>query len=124
MLRPLALISCLLTSAPVIAAPVTADPQTQLDVPGVTASFERSGAYVEASYAWQNGLMDLTVLVTDAEGDALRTRVGLRDGQRHTLLVPASEDWVPSTRIDFRRIGSHIEVHVDDAAFQTFLAAR
>ena len=123
MFRALALISCLLTVTPVAAEPVTPGPGTRLDGPGVTAMLERAGTQVEASYAWHDGLMDLSVRITDPEGDALRTRVSLRDGQHHTLLIPATEDWVPPTRIDFRRIGTRIEMHVDNGAFQTFLAA-
>lgn len=124
MLRVLAMFSCILAATPAVSAPFTADPATQLEVPGVSIALEKADTQVTASYVWHDGLMDLTVMITDPDGDNLRTRIGMRDGQRHTLLVPATQDWAPSTRIDFRRIGGRIEMHVDDASFQSFLAAR
>lgn len=124
MLRALTLISCLLAAAPAIGAPVAANPQTHLDTPGKTATLEQSGTQITASYAWHDRLMDLTVQITDPDGDTMRTRVGMRDSQRHTLLLPALEEWAASTRIDFRRIGSRIEMKIDDAEVATYLATR
>ena len=118
MLRVLTLIALTFAAAPTLSAPVNADPLAHLDQPSQTVTLERGGVHMMAFYSGVGEVLDLTILITDSEGDALRTRIALRDRQHHTLLMPSAQtdatgEEPPGTRIEFLRSGNRIEMIID-----------
>ncbi|MEM7211085.1 MAG: hypothetical protein AAF479_04180 [Pseudomonadota bacterium] len=113
MLRFFTLVAMIFAAAPTLGAPVNADPLAQLDQPSQTVTLERAGTHMMAFYSGKGEVLDLTILITDPEGDALRTRIGLRDRQHHTLLIPSENEDATSTRIEFLRSGNRIEMVID-----------
>ena len=112
MLRVLTVLSLIFVAAPGFGAQLHADPFARLDQPSQTATVERDGVQMIAFYAKRGDLLDLTVLITDEDGEALRTRIGLRDRQHHVLLLPTLDDDAGATRIEFMRTNERIEMIV------------
>lgn len=110
MLRLLTLISMFFIAAPGIGAPLFADPLMRLDQPSQTFTFKQDGLRMIAFFSLDEDILDLTILITDADGEAIRTRIGLRDRQHHTLLLQATNDTDGATRIEFLRTGGQIEM--------------
>ena len=123
MLRVLTVLSLIFVAAPGFGAQLHADPFARLDQPSQTATVERDGVQMIAFYAKRGDLLDLTVLIKDQDGEALRTRIGLRDRQHHVLLLPSEDESVEATRIEFMRTRERIEMIVsgghDLATFST-----
>lgn len=113
MLRIASFVILILTAVPAFGAPVGADPLAHLDQPSQTVTLERAGTQMMAFYSGGGDVLDLTILITDPEGDALRTRIGMRDRQHHTLLLPGLDDDTAGTRIEFLRTGDRIEMVID-----------
>ena len=113
MLRVLTLITAILTAAPSIGAPVKADPVKTLDQASQTVMIEQAGVHLTAFYDEQvGGTLNLTVLITDADGDTLRTRIALKNRQHHTVLLPGRENDQHPVRIEFLRTGPRVEMVV------------
>ena len=116
MFRVLSLITFLAVSAAGYSSAVAAAPFASLDQASQTATVERDGVQVIAFYRKRDALLDLTILITDHDGEALRTRIGLRDRQHHTVVLPTSDDKTPDARIEFLRIGERVEMIFSTAA--------
>lgn len=110
MLRLLTLISMLFVAASGVGAPLLADQLMRLDEPSQTVTLEQDGVGMIAFFSRNGEIMDLTILITDADGEAIRTRIGLKDRQHHTLLLPATINTDGATRIEFLRTGGQIEM--------------
>ena len=110
-LKVLSVISVLIAG---VVAQAHAEPFAKLDQASQTATLERDGMQLIAFYTKRGAILDLTVLITDAEGEALRTRIGLRNRQHHTLVLPRESDRFDATRIEFMRTGERIEMVVSD----------
>lgn len=123
MLRLLTLFSILFLAAPSVGAPLYADPLMRLEQPSQTVTFEQDGLNMIAFFTHGNEVLDLTILITDPDGEAMRTRIGLRDRQHHTLLLHATNDTDDTTRIEFLRTGGHIEMVASSHPTDTDLAS-
>lgn len=123
MLRALILVSLMFATAPCYGAPAQAGPIAHLDQPNQTIDAAHDGIGVLAFFHSRASTLELTVLVTDTDGDVLRTRVGMRDQQHHRLTVPGGEDGA-STTFHFLRVGQRIILSVEEPAMATDYAAR
>ncbi|MEM9062457.1 MAG: hypothetical protein AAGD13_18505 [Pseudomonadota bacterium] len=124
MLRVLILVTALFAAIPGYGAPLHAEPLARLDQPSQTAMIEAGPLRVVAFYNVHDEVLDLTVLITDQEGETLRTRVALRDRQHHALTLSDEREDQTTYRIEFLRTGAQIEVAVRDVAEVSDLAAR
>ena len=122
MLRILSVLAIVLTATPGIAAAGKANQLTLLSQASQTAMIQEAGLQVVAYYARQGDVLDLTILVTDQEGDTLRTRIALKDRQHHVLLIPAAERDGNPVRIEFLRTADQVEMMVSDDDEQTSIA--
>ena len=123
MLRVLTILSLIFVAAPGFGAQLHADPFARLDQPSQTATVERGGVQMIAFYTRRGNVLDLTVLITDEDGEALRTRIGLRDRQHHVLLLPAENESVEATRIEFMRTRERVEMIVSGGPDVTAISA-
>lgn len=123
MLRFLIFVFSLFAATPSFGAPLSADPLMRLNQPSQTIAFEDERISMIAFYKREAETLDLTILVTDAEGEALRTRIGLRDRQHHTLLLSSSSETEGTTRVQFLRTGNQIEMVVETDQLRTNLAS-
>lgn len=123
MLRTLTRLLILFVAISGFGAPLYADALMRLDQPSQTVTLEQDGVSVIAFFRLNDEVLDLTILITDPDGEAIRTRVGLRDRQHHTLLLPSTDDAVGATRIEFLRTGGQIEMIAGSNPIATDLAS-
>lgn len=68
--------------------------------------------------------MDLTMLMTDADGDLIRTRMRMDDGQAHSILLEPLEDGAPGHRYTFLRLGATVQITAREVHAPTQVAVR
>ena len=81
-----------------------------LDRPGEPAWLEIGGSTAIASYTEVDGVFILTTLLRNgSDGEILRGRVALTDGQGHQMILN-SEDGLNRDRFTFRRAGGTVMI--------------
>ena len=88
-----------------------ADMQAILETDKMTARVQTDAAELIAFYTMDDRQMDLTVLLSDADGDVLRSRIGLTDGQTHSILL-GGDDELATTRYSFQRVGRMVGITI------------
>ena len=106
------------------ALPAFADEQTTVIRSGDTAQMAVGDTQAIAFYTSERKGMRVTMIFTDSEGETLRTRVFLDDGQTHTIVLDAAEDDADGYRFNFRRTGDAVEMTGADLTAPTKVAAR
>ena len=116
-----ALCFAVLTAAAVL--PAQADNQLATIHAGDTAQMAVGDTQAIAFYTTDRKGMQVMMVFTDAEGDVLRTRVRLDDGQEHSIILDG-EDVDEASRFSFRRAGDTVEMTGAAVTEATTLAAR
>jgi len=106
-----------------IALPASAEEQSALIRAGDTAQMAVGDTQAIAFYTTDRKGMRVTMVFTDSDGETLRTRILLDDGQSHAVVLDASED-DEGYRFSFRRDGSTVEMTGVDRTGPTKVAAR
>lgn len=124
MVRVLIFITAFLLATVAHGAPLLEDRLAKLDQPSQTATIETGTLSIVAFYRAREDLLDLTLLVTDQDGETLRTRVALRDRQHHALTLADEHERQAAFSIEILRTGDQVEMMVRDVAKIPDLAAR
>ena len=119
MFRAMCLAALILTAA----APAQAAGHHQLIRAGETMRLVADGTETVAFHKVEDGLIRLTILLTDAEGESYWSRVSLAPGQTHTI-VTDGWDGAGERRFVFTRIGDAVEAVLFPMPSRTTLAAR
>lgn len=96
-----------------LAAPAFAADKVAMIDAGTTAQMEIGATQAIAFYNTDRKGMQVTMIFTDAEGEMLRTRVRLDDGQAHTIVLHDEND--QALRYTFTRQGATVEMLGTDA---------
>lgn len=88
-----------------------------LDRPGAPGRLISSNTSATAFFELNGDALELTMLFTEpAEPDnVFRTRVSLKDGQSHSIVVGEEDDGSDAQRYTFRRVGYTIEMRLAPA---------
>ncbi|MEM7058457.1 MAG: hypothetical protein AAF557_12760 [Pseudomonadota bacterium] len=116
-----ALIFALVTA---MALPASAEEQSAMIRAGDTAQMNVGESQAIAFYTTDRKGMRVTMVFTDSEGETMRTRILLDDGQTHAIVFDASEDFEDGYRFSFRRNGDTVEMTGEDRSGPTEVAAR
>ena len=89
-----------------------------LDRPGAPGRLMSGNTSATAFFEMNGDDLELTMLFTEpAEPDnVFRTRVRLKDGQSHSIVVGEEDDGSDAQRYTFRRVGYTIEMRLAPAA--------
>ncbi len=87
--------------------PVQAEQIAILSAPHQTVALAAAPARAVAFYRAAADALDVTMVFTDAEGEVVRSRVRMKDGQRHIVTLEG-EAGVPGARFTFVRDGAAI----------------
>lgn len=92
--------------------------------PGETAHFNFSGTSAIVFYDVASDGLSVTTLLTDNDGETLRSRVVLSDGQAHVITLSGDEinEW--QLHFGVRRLENRIEISAIRTDDSTKLAAR
>lgn len=85
-----------------------------LESPGAAARLGSNATSATAFFEVDGDMVEVTMLFSEAEDptSVLRTRVRLRDGQSHSVIVGESEDPGGPHRYTFRRLGYTVEMRL------------
>lgn len=106
-----------------IAVPAFAKEQSTVIRSGDTAQMSVGETQAIAFYTAERKGMRVTMIFTDSEGETVRTRVFLDEGQTHSIVLDAVEE-DDAYRFDFRRAGDTVEMTGLDLTADTKVAAR
>lgn len=86
-----------------------------LERPGIAAELRGRGSRVIAFYDRQGRDIELTLLIAGVAtgGEVLRSRVRLRDGQRHVLRLAGATEGQGADRYEAERAGNDVRLFVD-----------
>lgn len=101
----------LATLLSLIASAAQAEMQAILETDKMTARVQTETAELIAFYTLGDQRMDLTVVLSDTDGDVLRSRIGLADGQTHAILL-GTDDPLTATRYSFQRVGRMVGITI------------
>ena len=104
--------------------PAVADQHLATIRAGDTAQMTVGTTQAIAFYTTDRKGMQVTIVFTDSEGETLRSRVRLDDGQTHAVVLEADEDTNDAFRFSVRRSGDIVEMTGEEVAENTTLAAR
>ena len=106
------------------AAPAAAQQHASLTQPGDTANLRVGETTALVFYNLDvDGVMQVTMLFADDNGETLRTRVRLLDGQRHEVTLEGESDTDPVQHYMFQRIGDGVAMAGGQRPVPTHLAA-
>lgn len=94
-----------------------AEPVAVLAHPSETIEIQSRAGTLTVSFATEQDRLNVTMWITDDNGDTLRSRISLADNQTHTVIVREEETDLP-TRFMIERAGQYVGVHLietDDA---------
>ncbi|MEM9140423.1 MAG: hypothetical protein AAGB15_11405 [Pseudomonadota bacterium] len=92
-----------------LATPALAADKTAMIDAGTTAQMEIGTTQAIAFYNTDRKGMQVTMVFTDAEGEMLRTRIRLDDGQAHTIVLHDEDD--REMRYTLTRQGAQVQMH-------------
>ena len=104
------------------AVPAAADQRQATIRASDTAQMTVGATQAIAFYTTDRKGMQVTMVFTDSEGELLRTRIRLSDGQTHAIVLDVDDDTTASTRFSFRRAGDILEMSGDTVVENTTLA--
>lgn len=124
MLRSLTMIAILMPLVLGVGNLTKAEEIARLNQPSQTITLGTNGVQMIAFYDRREDVLDLNILITDTDGETLRTRIGLRHRQHHTMLLPSSSDLEGATRVEFLRTGEQVEMVMSADPIYADMAAR
>lgn len=95
----------------IFASSAFADMRAVLENEQSTARIQGDAADLIAYYTRRGEVMDLTMLFSDDDGEVLRSRIVLSDGQTHTILL-GTDETLRATRYTFQRVGKMVGIKV------------
>lgn len=87
-----------------------AQPIASLRSAAETASVSSPTATAIAFFQEVDDLYNVTIVISDSDGGVLRTRIGLRDGQRHTISLAAEDETQQTSIFRVERRGDRLDM--------------